>query len=305
MNRRDFLKLAAAGAAVWATGVISRATNVGKVFAQGKPHYHLAAVKNGSPERMFDEGIKALGGMTRFVKKGQKVLIKPNCAQPMKPEYASNTNPLLIKRIIEHVKDAGASKIYVTDHSLSAQDICFEDSGIKDVCKSLGVTIVPADDRKYYQEKSIPGAKRLHKTEFHEIFLEADTVINVPILKHHFATDLTMAMKNLMGIVWNRWFFHSNDLHQCIADVCLFRKPDLNVLDAYYMLTSHGPRGGNLSYVKTMKNLVLSPDIVSVDAAGAKIFGVEPDSIGYIKAAHDMKIGTMNLKDLSIARISL
>jgi uncharacterized protein (DUF362 family) len=305
MNRRDFLKLAATGAALWATGIVSRAIHIGTVFAQGNQQYHLVAVKNGSPEKLFDEGIKALGGMPRFVKKGQKVLIKPNCAQPLKAEYASNTNPLLLKRIIQHVKDAGASKIYVTDHSRTDQNICFEDSGVKEVCKSLGAIIVPADDRKYYHEKTIKGAKRLHTVELHEMFIEADSVINVPILKHHESVQLTMAMKNLMGIVWERWFFHSNDLHQCIADLSLYRKPDLNVLDAYYMLQSHGPRGGNLAYVRTMKSLLLSTDIVTLDAAGAKLFGIEPDAVDYIKIAHAMNIGTKNLKDISISRIAL
>lgn len=305
MNRREFLKLSALAAGTVFFDAFDKASKAGRLFARENAKYDLAAVKNANPEKLFDEGIKALGGMTKFVRKGQKVLIKPNCAQPLGPEYGSNTNPLLIKRIIEHARDAGASKIYVTDHSLSEQDICFSDSGIGAVCRKTGAIIVPADDKKYYQEKTIPGAKRLLKTGFHEIFLEADTVINVPILKHHASTQLTMAMKNLMGIVWDRWFFHSNDLHQCIADLSLYRKPDLNVLDAYYVLTSHGPRGGNKSYVKTMKTQILSADIVATDAAGAKLFGTDPREIEFIKKGHAMKAGTMTLENLNIARISL
>jgi uncharacterized protein (DUF362 family) len=305
LYRRELLKLAGAGIAAWAAGIFSRAINIGTAFAQSRGAYQLAAVRNASPDKLFDEGIKALGGMTAFVKKGQKVLIKPNCAQVLGPEFAANTNPLLIKRIIEHAKDAGASKIYVFDHSLGNTQACYRESGIEEVCRSAGGIIVPADSEKYYQIKEIPGAKRLKKTAFHEIFLDADVVINVPVLKHHYATSLTMSMKNLMGVIWDRWYLHSNDLHQCIADLALFRKPDLNVIDAYNMLLSHGPRGGELSYVKNVKTQILSRDIVAADAAGAKIFGLEPDTIQYIRIAHDMKIGTKNLDALSIARIAL
>jgi uncharacterized protein (DUF362 family) len=305
MNRKEFLKLGGTVVLAWAADIFSRSAGIGKAMAQSRGGYHLAAVKNGSPDRMFDEGIKALGGMNAFVKKGQTVLIKPNCAQSMEPELASNTNPILVKRIIEHAKDAGASKVYVFDHSLGDTNFCYRMSGIEAVCKKTGAIIVPADDKKYYHEKKIPGAKVLKKTEFHEVFLESDVVINVPILKHHFATKLTMAIKNLMGVVWDRYWFHTNDLNQCIADLALYRKPDLNVIDAYYMLTANGPMGGDIDDVKIMKTQLLSRDIVAVDAAGAKVFGVDPVKVDHIKIAHAMKIGTMDLSDLAIARISL
>ncbi|HEY1406003.1 MAG TPA: DUF362 domain-containing protein [Spirochaetota bacterium] len=305
MNRRTLLKLAGAGVAVWTTNIISRAVKIGDAIAQTRGTYQLAAVKNGSPDRLFDEGIRALGGMTAFVKKGQTVLIKPNCSQPMSPEYGSNTNPLVVKRIIEHAKDAGASKIYVFDHSLEDTDVCYQRSGLTNVCRQTGALVVPADDEKYYHVKKISGAKVLTETAFHEVFLESDVVINVPVLKHHFATHLTMGLKNLMGVVWDRYHFHSANLEQCIADLACFRKPDLTVVDAYYMLTGNGPRGGDLSLVKTMKTQLLSRDIVAADTAAAKIFGMDPAAIRHLTIAEQMKIGTMNLKDMSIARISL
>jgi uncharacterized protein (DUF362 family) len=305
MTRRELFKIAGACALGWVADLFNRSTGSGELFAENPDKYYLAAVKNGSPDRLFDEGIKALGGMNSFVKKGQVVLIKPNCAQVLGPEYAANTNPILIKRIIEHVKGCGASKIFVFDHSLGSEQACYKSSGIEEATRSAGGIIVPAADKKYYQLKEIKQAKKLKQAAFHEVFLEADVVINVPVLKHHWGTGLTMAMKNLMGVVWDRWFFHSNNLHQCIADLALFRKPDLNVIDAYTILTRNGPRGGSISDTKTIKNQILSRDIVAADAAGAKIFGMDPDDVDHIKIAHEMKIGTKNLKDLNIARIAL
>lgn len=305
MNRRTFMKIIGTGAAVMAGDLIGRMTKLGEAVAQTKGPCRLAAVKNGSPEKMFDAGIKALGGMNSFIRKGQSVLVKPNCSQPMGPEYGSNTNPLVVKRIIEHAKQAGASKIYVFDHSLGDTDFCYEQSGLKDVCRKTGAILVPADDSKYYHTKKIPGAKVLRETEFHEVFLEADAVINVPVLKHHFATQVSIALKNLMGVVWDRYRFHSLNLDQCIADLALYKKPVLNVIDAYYMLTENGPRGGELSYVKTMKTQILSSDIVAADTAAAKVFGVNPNEVAYLKIAEKMKLGTMKLDSLPIERIVL
>jgi len=305
MTRRDLLKFAGACAVGWVSDVFNRTAEFGALFAGTRNEYDLVAVKNGSPDKLFDAGIKAFGGMTAFVKKGQTVLVKPNCAQVLGSEYAANTNPILLKRIIEHARNAGASKIYVFDHSLGSAQACYKNSGIEEATKSAGGIIVPADDKKYYHVKDIPHAKILKQAAFHEVFLEVDVVINVPILKHHWGTGLTMAMKNIMGVVWDRGFFHSNNLHQCIADLSLYRKPDLNVIDAYTIMTDNGPRGGSIQDTKIIKNQILSRDIVSADAAGAKIFGMEPEEIDYIRIAHEMKIGTKNLKDLNIARIVL
>jgi uncharacterized protein (DUF362 family) len=108
-----------------------------------------------------------------------------------------------------------------------------------------------------------------------------------------------------MGIVWDRRFWHSNDLNRCIAEFPLFRKPDLNIVDAYNVLMRRGPRGVSENDVNNLKSLVVSSDIVAADTAAVKIFGKEPDNIGYIKIADELKLGTMDLKSLAIKRIAV
>jgi uncharacterized protein (DUF362 family) len=112
-------------------------------------------------------------------------------------------------------------------------------------------------------------------------------------------------MKNLMGIVWDRRFWHNNNLQQCIAEFPLYRKPDLNVVDAYAILKRNGPRGVSKADVVILKSLILSPDIVSADAAATKFFGDEPERINYIRLAHNIKIGNMNLDELNIKRVTV
>ncbi|HNZ28528.1 MAG TPA: DUF362 domain-containing protein, partial [Candidatus Goldiibacteriota bacterium] len=128
---------------------------------------------------------------------------------------------------------------------------------------------------------------------------------NVPVLKNHGSSGLTISMKNLMGIVWNRWSWHATGLHQCIADFAAYRKPDLNIVDCYRVMKANGPRGVSKDDVVLMKTLIMSKDMVAADAASAKIAGADPAGIEYIKLADAKGIGTMNLDSISIRRITL
>ena len=268
--------------------------------------YDLVAVKGGEPEVMFDKAIESLGGIGTFVQKGQTVLVKPNIGWDVPPERAGNTNPKLVKRIVEQCYSAGAKQVYVFDNTCDKWDKCYTDSGIEKAVKDANGTIVPGNTENYYQEVQIGGAKKLTSTKVHELVLQSDVFINVPVLKSHSSAKLTIAMKNLMGIVWDRGYWHRNDLNQCIADYCLYaKKPTLNVIDAYRVMMKNGPRGVSEADVSLMKSLIVSPDMVAADAAATKLFGLSPDDVPYIGIADSMGIGTMQLDKLKINRIIL
>jgi len=267
--------------------------------------YDLVAIKGGEPDKMFDEGIKSLGGIKTFVKKNQTVLIKPNIGWDVVPERAANTNPKLVARVIEHCYNAGARKVYVFDHTCDDWRRCYSNSGIEKAVKDAGGEIVPANSESYYQTVEIKKGKKLKKDKVHELMLECDVFINMPILKHHGSTRLTITMKNLMGTVWDRGYWHRTDLHQCIADFSTFRKPDLNIVDAYYVLKSNGPRGVSMADVVVMKSQIISTDMVAADSAAAKLFGLDPNDIPYINLAYELGVGNKNLDSLKINRIIL
>ncbi|MCX6235657.1 MAG: DUF362 domain-containing protein [Bacteroidetes bacterium] len=307
MKRRDFIKKTlGAGVAAGATMSIGGFTKLfaGTPYVPGLP-FDMVAVKGGEPEVMFDKAIEAMGGMGTFVKKGQKVVVKPNMGWDVSPERAGNTNPMLMKRIVEHCFNAGAKEVYVFDNPCDQWEKCYSNSGIEKAVKDAGGKIVPGNTESYYQNVTIPKGKKLREAKVHELILESDVLINVPVLKHHSSTRLTIAMKNRMGEVWDRGFWHRNDLHQCIADFASYRKPDLNIVDAYRVMLKNGPRGVSVDDISLMKQLLLSPDMVAVDAAAAKIFGSDPYDIGYIRIAEEMKLGTTKLDSLNIKRIIL
>jgi uncharacterized protein (DUF362 family) len=244
MNRREFLmKLAAAGAAGASLllGPDPSPTRLwaGEGGAASPPD--LVAVKGSDPLAALDRAIKEFGGMGAFVRRGQTVVVKPNIGWDRPPEACANSNPLLVKRLVEHCLDAGARKVWVFDHSCDSGPRCYANSQIERYAKEGGAEVVSGESSSSYHEVAIPGSLRLKKARVHELVLEADVFINVPVLKNHSGAGMTCAMKNLMGIVWDRGEFHRSDLDQCIADSCLIRKPSLNVVEAWKVMQTGGP----------------------------------------------------------------
>lgn len=311
MDRRNFLKtLAVAGAAM--TIQRSEAMDVlAQTFTNaGGDKVDLVAVMGGEPEVMFRRAIEAMGGIKNFVKPGQKVVIKPNIGWDKVPELAGNTNPKLVTEIIKQCFAAGAKEVTVFDHTCDDWQKCYKNSGIEAAAKAAGAKVMPAHLESYYRTVSLPKGKKMKSAKIHEAIINSDVWINVPILKNHGGANLTISMKNHMGIVWDRGFFHQNDLQQCIADICtLQKKAVLNVVDAYRIMKTNGPRGRSASDVVLSKGLFISQDIVAVDTAAAKFFNqvreMPLDTVGHLANGQALNIGTMDLDKLNIKRIKI
>ncbi len=271
----------------------------------GAGNYDLVAVRGGEVVEMYRRAMKEMGGMEKYVRPGQTVALKPNASWDVPPERAANTNPDLVAAIVEDCLGAGADRVLVFDNTCDNWERSYENSGVAAAVRRAGGQMLHAHMERYYKEVSIPGARRLTSAKVFDRLRESDVFINVPVLKHHGSTTVTIAMKNLMGVVWDRRFWHRNDLHQCIADFCLYRKPDLNIVDAYLVMTRNGPRGTSEADLTRMRSLLVSSDIVAVDAAGAMLLGHQPNDIGHLRIGAEMNIGTTNLDALNIQRVVL
>jgi len=312
MDRREFLKaLAVAGVAatIKMSGPMSvLAQSVKNSVSDGG--YDLVAVLGGEPEEMFRKAIAELGGMGRFVKAGQKVVVKPNIGWDKIPELAGNTNPKLVAEIVRQCLAAGAKEVTVFDHTCDDWRKCYKNSGIEEAAIAAGAKVVPAHEESYYREIELPRAKNLKKAKVHAALLDSDVWINVPILKNHGGAKMTISMKNHMGIVWDRGFFHKNDLQQCIADICTLSKPAvLNVVDAYRVMKTNGPRGKSAADVVNPKGLFVSTDIVAVDTAATKFFNqiesMPLDVVGHLAKGEELQVGTMDIEKLKVKRIKM
>jgi uncharacterized protein (DUF362 family) len=310
MKRRDFLRASVAGSLAVSLdfGGLKSALASNAVTVEAAPD--LVAVMGGEPEVMLDRALEAIGGIGKFIKKGQKVVIKPNIGWDRTPELAGNTNPLLIKALVKRCLGAGASKVTVFDHTCDDWLKCYKSSGIEAAAKEAGAIVLPGNDEKYYRNVAIPGGVKIREAKIHEAILEADAWINVPILKNHGGAKFSCAMKNMMGIVWDRRVFHSNDLQQCIADLCTWqKKPVLNIVDAYRMMHQNGPQGKSAADVATIKSLLVSPDIIAIDTAALGLFNqvkkLDMAAVGHIGKGEALKLGSTQLDKLNIRRIKL
>ncbi|MFA6003630.1 MAG: DUF362 domain-containing protein [Elusimicrobiota bacterium] len=305
-TRKDFLKLGASLVAGGLAPSLLRGASPAPVRARpGQSAVDLVAVRDGSPAQLFDAGIRALGGMGRFVKKGQSVLVKPNIGWSKTPSEAADTNPELVGRVVAAAYAAGAKKVYCFDHSVNREEDCYRRSGIAQAVRDSGGEMASGEDQSQYRPVAVPGAQVLKEALVHELYLDCDVVINVPILKSHGGGRMTAALKNLMGVVWDRRFWHRSDLQRCIAEFPLVRKPDLNVLDAYLVMVEHGPIGVSTEDLQAKKMQMLSPDMVLIDTAGAKVLGYDPGNIPYLKMAAELGIGRMDLERAAVKRVSL
>ncbi|MDL2265048.1 DUF362 domain-containing protein [Parabacteroides sp. OttesenSCG-928-G07] len=310
MKRRDFIKTSAiAGAALTLNfdGLQAALAN-NTMTVEAVPD--LVAVMGGEPVEMLDKALEALGGIGNYIKKGQKVVIKPNIGWDRTPELAANTNPELIKSLVKKCLDAGASKVTVFDNTCDNWQKCYDSSGIAAAARDAGAVVMPANEEKYFKEVSLPRGVKLKSAKIHESLIEADAWINIPILKNHGGAKFSCAMKNMMGIVWDRRFFHSNDLQQCIADICTWdKKPVLNIVDAYRMMHQNGPQGKSAADVATIKTLIASPNIVAIDTAALGMFNqvkkLDLESVGHIGNGQSHNLGSTDLQKINIQRIRI
>ena len=311
MKRKDFLKAITLAGTAAAAGTWNGINVFAQTNEEKNDECELAMVMGGEPDVMFQKAIAAFGGMGKFVKSGQKVVIKPNIGWNRTPELAANTNPILVGEMVKQCKEAGAEEVVVFDRTCDAWQESYKASGIEDAVKKAGGTIVPSGDEADYREVDLPQAILLKKVKIHKALLECDVWFNVPILKTHRGAKLTISLKNYMGIVWDRQIMHSSGLPQCIADSATFvKRPALNVVDAYRAMKANGPRGISEADAVLLKGLIVSPDIVAADTAAMKLFnqipGVEQMNLGmveHIKLAEAHGLGKTDLAELNVERI--
>lgn len=310
MDRRDFLKKGTTAAALAAIGFPMLKGN--DVLASSLPNAggDLVAVMGDDPTLMVNKAIEQLGGMSKFVKPGQKIVVKPNIGWAKGPEMAVNTNPDVVGAVVKQCLDAGASEVLVFDHTCHEWTSCYEMSGTKAATEANGGKMIPGNNEKYYQEVELPKGIKITKTQVHEAIINCDAWINVPVLKHHGGAKMSLSMKNSMGIIWDRRTFHLKGLQQGIADLATYeKKAILNIVDGYRTLTQNGPQGKSVEDTVLTKALFASADPVAIDTASVKFFNqikeMPIEKVSHIALAEKLQVGTQDLSSMNVMRIKL
>lgn len=292
MKRRDFLK------ATLSTLLASQLPS--RLMAQsGQP---VVAVAEGTDHAAVTRrAVAALGGMKAVVKPGNTVVVKPNIGWDRKPEYAANTNPVVIKAVVEECLAAGAKKVKIFDNTCADPRRCYENSGIPAILKGMKNVEVKHVENERFKKTTLNG-RFLKDWPLYDEALAADVFINVPIAKHHSLTGLTLGLKNLMGIMGeNRGHIHRS-IEDALADVNSRVKSHLVIIDATRILTAHGPQGGSLKDVKVLNKVIASRDIVAADAYATTLFGMNPRDLSTTVTAHKRGLGEMDLNKIKVVK---
>jgi uncharacterized protein (DUF362 family) len=292
MDRRDFLKDLALG------GVLLRLSP--GLLAQAKTNPDMAIITGESPAAITRDALAALGGIKRFIARGDKVMIKPNIGWDRTPELAACTNPEVVKTLVELCFEAGAKEVTVMDNTTNQAQRCYARSGIAEAAKSAGAKVPFVNP---YKLKKLPlHGEWLKDWQVYTDFVEVDKLINAPIAKHHSLSRLSLGMKNWLGALGGPRNQLHQELDKAMVDLAAFFKPTLTVVDAYRILMRNGPQGGRTSDVRLQKTVVATTDPVAADTVGAGFFDLKPEDLAYIPLANKRGLGQINLEKLRLEK---
>jgi uncharacterized protein (DUF362 family) len=291
MDRRDFLKFIASTLIVGGTS--------GNLFAKD---LSVVALAEGTDYAAITKNvIAALGGIQKFVKQGDVVVIKPNMGWDRRPEFAACTHPLVVRAVAEECVRAGAKRVKVFDNTCNDPRRCYENSGIQAALKGMKNVEIKQMEEERYKKVKLNGVF-LKEWELYDEALSANVFISVPIAKHHALTTLTLGLKNMMGIMGgNRGYLHRG-MDEALSDVNSVVKSHLVIIDATRILHNHGPQGGNLKDVKILNKVIASTDVVAADAYATTFFNLKPQDISTTVTAHKRGLGEMNLSKIKVVK---
>jgi uncharacterized protein (DUF362 family) len=302
MDRRAFIRTGAAAAA-------SSVLPWGSLFAEEvKP---VVWEIEGDPAAAVEHLFSSIGGLKKLIPgevEGATVLLKPNICLPHPPASATTTSPELIDALCSYLARHKVKRVVVTDHTLQKAEQFEENAIVKVGEKYKQANVIIANEQRHYEPAEVEG-KVLKKTEILKTLDRADLVINVATAKNHSATQVSLAVKNLMGVIWNRSEFHTElDLHQAIGDLALAVRPGLNIIDASRVLLSGGPTGPGP--VTRDNRIFASTDILALDsvvtaryAFGGKTLTAK--EVPHLRAAYDNGVGEIDIKKIDLQKVKV
>jgi uncharacterized protein (DUF362 family) len=260
----------------------------------------MVIAQGGTPGEMARRAIGAIGGMGRFISKGDRVVLKPNASWDRSPQQAADTNPEIVAVLTELSLKAGARQVIAIDHTIGEPGRCLARSGIGPAVVKAGGSIRHQNARAF-RDAEIGGA--VGKWPVFKPLFEADKFINIPVVKQHSLSTLTAGMKNLYGIIGEKRSTLHPKIDESIVELANFARPTLIVLDAFSVMVKNGPSGGSLSDLVHPHVVAAGTDPVALDAFAATLIGVRPESVGHVALAHKRGLGEINYKKLRVKEV--
>ncbi len=241
--------------------------------------------------------VDALGGMNRFIKPGQKVLLKPNFLSGLPPERAANTHPAVVKAVIELAQEAGGRVSIGDSPALSSALTVARKSGNLKVAREMGVPVINFENSV---EAQVPKGKIFRKIEVAREAIEAEVVINLPKIKTHDLLPLTLAVKNIFGCVVGRgkarWHVQAGHdvsyFARMLVELYALVNPALNIMDGIVGMEGNGPRNGDPRQIGL---ILASPDAVALDRVVQEILGLRREDLITTVIGGEIELGESEL----------
>jgi len=268
----------------------------------------VSVVRGEEPDKMVREALDLLGGLTNIVS-GRNALIKPNLGvwgTKIIPKFVNRwitTKPEIVVALINELKKVEIEDISVAEGSALYYDATaqFKDSGMKEVVEAAGGRVIDLDRGSHIK---VRVAENL-VLDVGKSVLEADNVINVPVMKTHVQTRLSLGIKNLKGTVskGSKRMMHRGDLERSLALLCKAVRPKLTIVDGLIGVEGLGP--GVMGKPRKPGLLITGTDPVAVDAVTATIMGHDPKEIEHIRIAWELGLGEIELDKIEIRGVPL
>jgi uncharacterized protein (DUF362 family)/ferredoxin len=244
--------------------------------------------------------VDLLGGLTKFVPTKSKVLVKPNFLAPHAASKAALTHSAVIEAVCELVFEVGATPIVGDSSSIGSSKLIARRSGVLPYLEKRGIELIDLQDSRTYENKTGKNFKRF---EVSAEAVNADVIINLPKLKTHGQILMTMAVKNMFGVIVgmrkSQWHLRAGKdaiyFARMLVELCYFLKPSLSIIDAVIGMDGNGPGSGR---PREIGLVAASADPVSLDRVMANIVGVDPEKILTLLAARELGYGPTSLSQI-------
>ncbi len=266
----------------------------------------ISIVQGEDRAKTVNKAIDLLGGIERFIAKGDVVTIKPNVAFASPPMLGATANPDVVSAVIRLCYErGGAKKVIVLDNPINDPASCFTISGVGKAAAAAGAEVVMPKESLFSHTTLEGGTLIKDWPVFYKPLAGADKLIGITPVKDHHRSAASMSMKNWYGFLGGRRNIFHQDINTIIAELAMMMKPTFVVLDDTVTMMTNGPTGGSVSDLKKTNTMVASCDMVAADAFGCSLLGLKPANLPYLSLAEKAGAGTTHYESLKPLRAEL
>ncbi len=271
-------------------------------FRAGDDGPRLGLVQGEDRTSMVRRAVEALGGMGRFVKKGERVLVKPNVGFATPPRVGATTHPDVVREVVRRCLAAGAAEVLVTDYPTTDADHAFRVSGIGKAAEDAGARVVLPREGQF-RRTTLAGSDLFRDWPMLVVPLDGvDRVIGVAPVKDHGLAGVTLGIKNWYGLLGGRRNLFHQRIHDCLVDLARLIRPTFTILDGTVSMVSNGPTGGSDADLRATRTMIAGTDPVAVDACGVSVLGRSVQDFPWLQRAERAGLGTCDWEGLNPVR---